>query len=271
MKLIKNLALVSGLCSVLSLGACDATVGGTGDASGDTTADATTGGGTDATTGGDTTTATDTGTPGKKYMYVTIDGSPASEPDCKLTSSPGPDIDAIALFDKAGKLKGVAKPGTSVFKAGAKKLCEAENKKTDSTKVCGPVNGKVNEKAADTEYFGLSDGTIEVQIGACSAATDDLTKCDGAGAVVEIMAGDQIGVYEVDGSYLAKTVCEKADAAAVPDKKVCGGGPQTGLAYDGCKCIAEEYQVWIGTGTGKVEVDLGKHKGTNQYIDVKIQ
>ncbi len=271
MNLIKNLGQASAICAMLALGACEASVGGTGDASGDTTADATTGG-SDATSGGDTSTAADTGgTPGKKYTFVTIDGSPASEPDCKATNSPGPDIDAIALFDKAGKLKGVAKPGTSVFKAGAKKLCEAENKKTDSTKVCGPVNGKVNEKTADTEYFGLSDGTIEVQIGACSAATDDLTKCDGAGAAVEILAGDQIAVYEVDGSYLAKTVCEKADAAAVPDKKVCGGGPQTGLAFDGCKCIAEEYQVWIGSGTGKAEVDLGKHKGTNQYIDVKIQ
>lgn len=272
MKLLKNIGLASGLCSVLALGACDATVGGTGDASGDdASADAVSSADTGAKA--DTGTAADTATGGKKYTWLIIDGSPATEPDCSATNSPGPDIDAVALFSKEGKLKGVGKPGTAKFKAGAKQLCAAQNKKTDVTQVCGPVNGHVYvaTKKTDTEYFGLSDGTVEVQFGACSTATEDLTKCDGAGAVQEIANGDQIAVYEVDGTYLSEAKCKAASSESVKDAGQCGKGPQAGLAEDGCKCLAEQYQVWIGSEEGKAEVDLKTQTGTNQYIDVKLQ
>lgn len=253
MKIFKKLAMVAGVSSLLVLGACDASVSDGDATSGGSDA---TSGGSDTTTGGSDTTATT----GKKYSWVIIDGS--KEPDC-TTNSPGPDIDAIALYRKEGgtwKLKGMAKAGTQVVKAPANPKCLDKNDHDTSISVCGPVDGTVSATAKDTGYLGLGDRSVYVQIGACSTATEDLKKCDGAGAVQDIMVGDQLAVWEVDQSY--KTACKNDGNDA----------PQCGFAYSGCTCTTEKYGVGVGTSSDGADfLDLGVQNGTNMYIDVKKQ
>lgn len=53
------------------------------------------------------------------HLYIVIHGPSLNESACYGTSSPGPDIDAIALFRKESgqwSLKGVGKPGSVVHK-----------------------------------------------------------------------------------------------------------------------------------------------------------
>jgi len=80
------------------------------------------------------------------------------------------------------------------------------------------------------------------------------------GTAAEVKNGDQIAVYEVDKTYLKD--CDSTTMSC---------GPQTGLITGSCKCLAEDYQLWVGSAPNKVEIDLGMHTGTNPYIDVKIQ
>lgn len=267
MKLVKNLALVSGLCSVLALGACEATVGGGGDASGDTTADATTGGGADATTGGDTSTGGGDTAAATGYKFVTIDGAPEANPDCTTTSA-GADIDVVALY-RGGKLVGVGKPGTVIHKEGATPKCPKWGSKdvakqtctygtkeakchNDPDDVAGGLTTKMyKDNTPDTGYFGLSGGTVEVQIGACAAGTDIKT-CDGKGAVMEILPGDELDIYEVDETY-------KASSKTLA----------SGIAPDSCTCTAEQYELWVSKASGKVDVSLGKHTGSKGQIKVQ--
>lgn len=255
MKKIEKILGVLGLCGLLALGACDATV--------ESEADGT---GSDAVTGTDTTTTGDT-TVAKKYMYVTIDGAPEANPDC-TTSSAGADIDVIAVYDSAGKLKGVGKPTTVVFKAGAKELCPTWGK-TNQCKfgtidaachnnpedVAGGLNTVMyTDSKPDIGYFGLSGATVQVQIGACQVSTADIKSCDGKGAIVEIVPGDEIDVYEVDGSYKGPV-----------DPK----SPASGIAADSCICKAEAYEVFISEKAGEGLVTLGVHSGSKGGMKVQ--
>lgn len=239
-KTLEKMMKVLGLATVLVLGACEASVAGDAAAAGDTAA---VDGGS---TGKDTTTTTaDTGPASVSYSHVAIDGSPYKEVDCKATTSPGPDLDAIGLY-RAGKLIGVAKVGSAVFKKGLTPACAAENKHAEVNDIEGPLN-------ADTDkgYFGVSNGTVEFEFGACTVSTNVITDCDGSGASVPILVGDEIDVYEVDKSYK-------------PD----GSGPQKGRASAACKCLSEDYELFVGSA-GKVDKSLGKFTGSKPQIAVK--
>ena len=258
-----NKITVFSFAAALAITGCDATVGGGGDASeSDTTVDATTGGGTDAVAAVDTT-AKPAG-----YKFVTIDGAPETSPDC-TTSSAGADIDVVALY-RGGKLIGVGKPGSVIHKEGAVPKCPKWGSKdvakqtctylskdakchTDPDDVAGGLTTVMYTTATpDTGYFGLSGGTVELKIGACSPATDDVKKCDGNGAEIEILPGDEIDVYEVDGTYKAGS-----------------GTFAAGIAADSCVCSAEQYEVWVSKTSGKVDVSLGKFSGSKGQIKIQ--
>ncbi len=230
--------------------------------------------GADASTSPDTTVAqSDTGsisqdiqpdtqdtyTPpkGPVYSWVVLDGSP--NPDCS-TNSPGPDIDAVALYRKIGSdwfLMGMGKAGTQVVKQPANPKCTGQNNYDNAYAACGPVNGTVSATAKDTGYFGLGDRSLYLQIGACSDGTQDLKKCDGNGAVQEIKLGDQLAIWEVDQSYKTPCLNDGNDA------------PQCGYAYDKCSCATEQYRVGLATSMqGASFMDLGVQTGTNMFIDV---
>ena len=263
MKVIKNLSVALGLASVLAMGGCDATVGGTGDATGDGTAgDAVVAADIPATT--DTVAAADTAVAATGYLFVTIDGAPEKNPDC-TTSSAGADLDVIALY-RGGKLIGVGKPGTCTYKAGAAPKC-AKWGKTDQCSfgtadpkchnnvadACGGLNTVMYTDAKpDTGYVGIGSGTVELKIGACTTAGADLKGCDGAGADVPILAGDELDVYEVDGSY-------KAGSKTFAD----------GIAAANCVCTAEQYEVFVSKEAGKGLVTLGTHTGSKSQIKVQ--
>ena len=212
---------------------------------------------TGTTTQPDTNTGGSTGT---KYQWVIIDGS--KNPDC-TTNSPGPDIDAIALYRKIGTnwyLMGMAKSGTQIVKAPAYPQCLDLNSHDTPQSVCGPVNGTVSATAKDTGYFALGDRSVYVQIGECTNLTQDLKKCDGNGAVVDIELGDQLAIWEVDQSYKASCKNDGYDA------------PQCGYAYSSCTCTSEQYGVGVATTSdASVYLDLGTKTGTDMFIDVKKQ
>lgn len=258
MKKIEKILGILGLCSMMALGACDASV---------TDSDASTadGAGADTSTGTDTTGSDTVVASG--YKYITIDGAPELNPDC-TTSSAGADIDVIAVYDKTGKLRGVGKPTTVTFKAGAKDLCPTWGKTNqckfgtidaachnDPEDVAGGLNTVMYADAKpDIGYFGLSGATVELQIGGCSVSTDDIKLCDGKGPAIEIMAGDEVDVYEVDGSYKGPKVA---------------GKPASGIAPDACVCKAEAYEVWISKKAGEGLVTLGKYTGSKGMIKVQ--
>lgn len=256
MKKIEKILGVLGLCGLLALSACDAQVDPEADGTaGDTASDASTGG---DTSGSDTAAASG-------YAFVTIDGAPEGNPDC-TTSSAGADIDVIAVYNKDGSLKGVGKPGTVVHKEGATPKCPTWGSKNqcsygtikpechnDPSDVAGGLNTKMYSDATpDTGYFGLSGGTVQLQIGACSVSTTDIKQCNGNGALVEILPGDEIDVYEVDGSYKAGS-----------------GSGAAGIAPESCICKAEAYEVFVSKKAGEALVSLGKFSGSKGAIKVQ--
>lgn len=254
MKKIEKILGILGLCSMMALGACDANVTESDAATTDSI------GGSDAATdtGGGSDTAAPTG-----YAVVTIDGAPEANPDC-TTSSAGADIDVIAVYDSKGALKGVGK--TVVHKEGATPKCPTWGSKNqcaygtikaechnDPNDVTGGLNTKMYADATpDTGYFGLSGGTVEVTIGACSVSTADVKSCDGKGGAVQILVGDEIDVYEVDGTY-----------------KKAGTGPAAGIAPESCICKAEAYEVFVSKKAGEGLVSLGKFTGSKGLIKVQ--
>jgi hypothetical protein len=254
MKKIEKILGVLGLCGLLALSACDATVENEAD-----------GTGSDAVTGTDTTTTGDTAVTPTGYTFITIDGAPEGNPDC-TTSSAGADIDVIAVYNKDGSLKGVGKPGSVVHKEGATPKCPTWGSKNqcsygtikpechnDPSDVAGGLNTKMYSDATpDTGYFGLSGGTVQLQIGACSVSTTDIKQCNGNGALVEIVAGDEIDVYEVDGSYKAGS-----------------GSGAAGIAPASCICKAEGYEVFVSKKAGEGLVSLGQFSGSKGAIKVQ--
>ena len=241
----KYLAFLS-ISAMLTMSACSATVDGEG---GD---DATMG--DDATTGDDASVGSDAGTGTTDAGPVATAGYKSiviydkyTEPDCKKTTGPGPDIDMVAAW-RGAVLLGVGKVGSCAYSAGTTPACP-DNKhaeKDDIAAACGPF-GDLDFKDISTGYLSLGGGSVELSIGACTTSTDDIEKCDGAGEVVELQAGDEIDVYEVDQWYLGKT-------------------PENKKAYitGACKCIPETYEVWVrptaGDDTGSA--DLGQKTGT---------
>jgi hypothetical protein len=220
--------------------ACSASVGTDGDATDDATAsDSTVADTTGAdTTAGDTTTADTTTKQTFKSVLIFDKSEDPTFVNGKCGSSPGSDIDAIALWRKIGTtwtLMGVGKAGSANYDTSKASTCD--NKKNIPASSEGPINGKVFKSNPDTGYISLNGGSLELQIGACQSATEDESTCDGAGAIVDIMDGDQLDVFEVDKTYLPT-----------------GEGLQKGFAYDGCVCYADEYQVMLRTEKG---VDAG--------------
>lgn len=256
MRNFERILTALGLVALLATGACSSSTGE--DADGTSTGDV----GADASSGNDTTadTGSDTGNTMVTYKFVAIDGSPYAEPDCAATSSPGPDIDAIALY-RNNQLMGVAKPGTAVFKAGLNPACAEKKDHSTTSDVEGPLNADESKG-----YFGVSNGTVEFQFGACSTATQDVKACDGKGATIDVQEGDEIDIYEVDSTYQTKSACESN--ANTKDKSKCGLGPEAGQITAACKCLAEEYEVYAESAAGSATVSLGKYSGTSAGIKV---
>lgn len=279
MKKFPKIAMVLGLTTLVALSGCDASMGEGGDGESTDAGEDASGGGTDTSggggtggdtsggggTGGDTSGGGGGGGGAGGYLYVTIDGAPDTNSDCK-TNSVGADIDVIAVY-RGGQLIGVGKPGTVKFLPGAKPLCAtwgvsgqcsygtiAAICHNDPQDVAGGLNTKMYADATpDTGYFGLGSGTVEVQIGGCTVSTDKVSQCDGNGPVVTLQSGDEVDVYEVDATY------QKG-----------GGGEAAGIAPDKCPnvCKPEAYEVWVSKQTDKVDVSLGVFSGSKSYIKV---
>lgn len=234
--------------------ACSASVGEDGDAT-DTTGGSDATGGTDSsggtdTAGGDTTT----GPTGWKSVVIY---DKFTEPDCKATTSPGPDIDAVAVWREVGgtwKLMGVGKIGTANYSAGTNPACpdNKHNTADDVAAVCGPL-GDIDGKDISKGYLGLGGGSVELAIGACQSDNETVATCDGAGAAVEILAGDEIDVYEVDKWYLENGPNGKKADGATP------------YITGACKCLSETYEVELRKESGKSGADdkiIGEKTGT---------
>lgn len=143
----------------------------------------------------------------------------------KCGTSPGTDLDCVGLY-RGGTLIAVGKPGTASFVAPAvASPCTVTANKSQASAAEGPLDAHVYASDPDTGYISLNGGSLEIQFGACVSGTT-ITDCDGAGAVVPIQTGDQVGIWEVDGTY-----------------KAGGSDPQSGNAFDGCVCYADQYQV----------------------------
>lgn len=226
----------------------------------DVSSDATAGD-TSGSTDSDTTTAGDTTTAPTGWTSVVIYDK-FTEPDCKATTSPGPDIDTVALWRQVGgtwTLMGVAKVGSCDYSAGVNPACpdNKHNAAADVAAACGPF-GDIDAKDIATGYLGLGGGSVELKIGACQSDKEDISSCDGKGDAVEILAGDELDVYEVDQWYLSH-------GAGCGDD----GEPKcaTGKTYitGSCKCIPETYEVELRKEAGKSGTDdviLGEKTGT---------
>jgi len=227
MRNFERILTALGLVALFATGACSSSTGS--DADGTSTDDAVTG--NDTTGGTDGTGGTDTGVQKKTYKSIVIFDK-SEDPtfvNGKCGSSPGSDIDAVALY-RNNVLIAVGKPTSANYDTSKASTCD--NKKNIASTVEGPLNGHVYASQPDTGYLSLNGGSVEIQFGKCGAGTDVLT-CDGSGELVAVEDGDEIDVYEVDTTY-----------------KASGGGPEKGNAYDGCVCYADEYVVNLRTEKG---------------------
>jgi hypothetical protein len=225
----KKILMIMGIASMSVLAACGATTNADGDA--------TDGTGSDATVGNDTA-GTDQDTmamPTYKSIVIWDKSADPSFINGKCGSSPGADIDAVGLY-RGGKLIAVGATGTAKYVTSSASTCD--NKKNLQASAEGPLNGHVFASNPDTGYISLNGGSIELQFAACKTGTT-ISDCDGAGALVDVMSGDEIDVWEVDGSYKAGSKT-----------------PADGNAYDGCVCYSDEYQLdarpTVGVDTGSV-------------------
>ena len=230
-----NIKLTFGLASILALGlaACGDTSGDNPDASYvppqpdsalPTTYDV--GGGAI-----DTTPAIDTSpVVADPYVWVVIQDT---EQIACTTNGPGADIDAVALQDAQGSIRGYGKVGTAIYTPNSGVAC---TNAVCNGAVCkyaanggvytladlqsrteGPADATVSATTDDQGYFSLNAGTLQMNIGAV----------DGTGAALEIKSGDYIYVYEVDQYYVS-----------------------TGAAYPTCTCPPENYTVYVQTAAG---------------------
>ena len=216
--------------SSMVLAACGATTAADGDATDGTGSDATTGDtATDTAMGDMSMTATY-----KSIVIVDKSADPAFI-NGACGKSPGTDLDAVGLY-RAGKLIAVGKPGTANYDKSNATSCavDANSDKAKATSAEGPVNAHVYPGATpDTGYICLNGGSLEIQFGACVTGSK-ITDCDGAGALVDVMSGDEIDVWEVDQSY-----------------KTGSGTAADGLADSSCVCRADEYNVSVRMAVGQ--------------------
>ena len=184
-----------------------------------------------------------------------------TEPACTATASPGPDIDAVALWRNIGglwKLMGVGKVGSADYTAAANPPCQNNQhaEADDIAAVCGPL-GDIDGQNISSGYLGLGGGSVELTIGACQSDFETVGTCDGKGAPVEILQGDEIDVYEVDGWYLENGPGgSKADGA-------------TPYITGACKCLSETYEVAVRKEAGTWGTDdksIGEKHGTATFV-----
>ena len=215
------------IASLTVVTACGTTTGG-GDATDGTSSDAATG----DDSMGDMSMGDTTAMAAYKSVVIWDKSQDPGFVNGKCGTSPGTDLDCVGLY-RGGVLIGVGKPGTATYAAPATASpCTVTANKSAASAAEGPLDGKVFASSPDSGYISLNGGSLEIQFGACKTGTT-IKDCDGAGALVDVMAGDQVGVWEVDTTY-----------------KAGGAGEQAGNAYDGCVCYADEYQVEFRTAVG---------------------
>ena len=152
----------------------------------------------------------------------------------KCGPSPGMDLDCVGLY-RGGTLLAVGKTNaasageTTTYTPGTSNCVNLYNSATSAD---GPLDGHSYADKPDTGYISLNGGAIEIHFGACVNGTN-ITNCDGAGVHVDIQAGDEIDVWELDGNYLTGS-----------------GTGADGNAWDGCNCYADEYEVDLQPTTG---------------------
>lgn len=186
------------------------------------------------------------------YTYAVVDGSPYTEPDCNMTSSPGADLDVVALY-RNGYLLGVGKPGTAKLFTAAQPACAGKGK-GNVTDVTGKLNTKMYaDNTPDTGYFSLSNNRVYVQIGECTQSTEDIRECDGLGPVITFEDGDELDIYEVDSIY-----------------KQGSGSFAAGIAPPNCLCIAEDYWVGVAMDMDSEPIQLGTFKGSKSAIPISV-
>ena len=184
---------------------------------------------------------------------VAIDTAPLAEPLVWLsiqdteqaacsTNGPGTDIDAVELYDATGVL-GVGLIGSAIFtKNPGGWACDKDTCGSNGTSNCkyaansdtyteadlvarteGVADATVDATLADTGYFSLNAGTLEIKIGGPTGLPPAKT----------LKSGDYIKVFEVDQSYVA-----------------------SGAAYAACTCAPEHYTVTALSATGTTAVKL---------------
>jgi len=198
----------------------DAYVAPTADAAGTPTSD--------AAVAPDTTPVT-----ADPYIWVVVQDT---EQKACTTNGPGADIDAVALVANTGaaigtvlgygiKAKFTPNPlgdacsnaecagGNCKYAYNGTTFAEADL----VARTEGQQDGQVKATGNDVGYFSLNAGTLQLQIGDATTGVGPM----------EIMAGDQIQVYEVDQTY-----------------------PADGYAPATCSCLPEHYTVSIQTAKG---------------------
>jgi hypothetical protein len=185
------------------------------------------------------TPAIDTAPPVEPLVWLSIQDT---EQVACATNGPGTDIDAVVLYDATGTL-GVGLRGSAVFtmnpggwacpqdtcgSSGTADCKYAANSDTYTeadlvARTEGPADATVDATLADTGYFALNAGTLQIQVG------DAL----GNPPAQVLKSRDYIKVFEVDQSYVA-----------------------SGAAYAGCTCAPEHYTVTAMSATGNTIVPL---------------
>jgi hypothetical protein len=183
--------------------------------------------------------ATDTAPLAEPLVWLSIQDT---EQAACATNGPGTDIDAVELYDATGVL-GVGLIGSAKFtKNPGGWACDTDTCGSKGTADCkyaansdtytvadlaarteGPADATVDATLADTGYFSLNAGTLEIKIG-------DPT---GLPPAKTLNSGDYIKVFEVDQSYVA-----------------------SGAAYAACTCAPEHYTVTALSATGNTVVKL---------------
>jgi hypothetical protein len=162
------------------------------------------------------------------------------ESDCKKTTAPGAEIDAIAVYRK-DQLIGVVAVGSAVVIGTLQPTC-GNNAFANASTVEGPIDGSESKGV-----FALNGGGVEVAFGGCSACTAHVADCDGKGDPVALQPGDELDVYELDTWHVGK------------------------LATAGkCTCTSDPYEVKTRRKAGSDDgaFVLGTFTGTVSHIKV---
>jgi hypothetical protein len=163
------------------------------------------------------------------------------ESDCKKTTAPGAEIDAIAVYRK-DQLIGVVAVGSAVVIGTLQPTC-GNNAFANASAVEGPVDGSEAKGV-----FALNGAGVEVAFAGCSACTAHVADCDGKGDPIALQPGDELDVYELDDWHV-----------------------KVKLATAGkCSCSRDPYEVKVRRKAGSDEgaYVLGTFTGTTSQIKV---